>query len=61
MRGDDQPIEIRAAWQNYLPTIQQNWYINPFRWIFGLKNTPLSEPAEIRWIEQQQSSNQEDS
>tara|TARA_B100000530_G_C15922357_1_gene473603 strand:+ start:275 stop:856 length:582 start_codon:yes stop_codon:yes gene_type:complete len=61
MRGDDQPIEIQAVWQDYLPTIQQNWYINPFRWIFGLKHTPLSEPSEIRWIERQQSRNQEDS
>ena len=59
MRGEDQPLAIRSAWEEYIPIIQQNWYIHPFKWIFGLKHTPLSEQAEIRWFEQQRSRNQE--
>ena len=53
MNGYDQPRAIREQWVDFLPERQQQWYLNPFRWIFGLKPTPLSETREISWIQEQ--------
>lgn len=57
MKGDNQPIEIKAAWEQYLGTTANHWYLNPFKWIFGLKATPLNANAEVRWFDQQRANN----
>ena len=60
MNGYDQPRAIREMWVNFLPERQQQWYLNPFRWIFGLKPTPYSETREISWIQQQNNNSELD-
>ena len=57
MQGANQPREIKVEWERYssvLPTNHSTWYLNPLRWIFGLKLTPLTESAEARWLESRQ-------
>jgi len=57
MQGYRQPREIKVEWERYsseLPINHSTWYLNPLRWIFGLKLTPLTESAEGRWLENRQ-------
>ena len=57
MQGASQPREIRVELERYgsiLPINNSTWYLNPLRWIFGLKLTPLTESAEARWLESRQ-------
>ena len=57
MQGANQPREIKVEWERYssvLPINNSTWYLNPLRWIFGLKLTPLTESAEARWLESRQ-------
>ena len=57
MEGIRQPREIKVELERYssvLPINNSTWYLNPLRWIFGLKLTPLTESAEARWLESRQ-------
>ena len=57
MEGIRQPREIKVELERYssvLPINNSTWYLNPLRWIFGLKLTPLSESGESRWLESRQ-------
>ena len=57
MEGIRQPREIKVELERYssvLPINNSTWYLNPLRWIFGLKLTPLTEQNEARWLESRQ-------
>ena len=57
MEGIRQPREIKVELERYssvLPINNSTWYLNPLRWIFGLKLTPLTESGESRWLESRQ-------
>ena len=57
MQGASQPREIKVELERYssvLPINNSTWYLNPLRWIFGLKLTPLTESGESRWLESRQ-------